>query len=85
MQHSTNEVLSIFVTPTLQLIDNVLKSWQPEKRGCFLQHEKALKYFKIYTRVNCEHECLSDAILKTCGCAPFYMISRAKVVKILYK
>lgn len=83
MQHGAGEVFDILVTPKLQLIDNILKSWQPEKRGCFLEHEKDLKYFRIYTKVNCEHECLSEATLKTCGCVPFYMISKPKVVSVI--
>lgn len=75
VQHKTNEMLHIDYTPSLTVVDKKLTSWPPEQRNCFMEHEKKLKYFKIYTKVNCEHECLSDAILQTCGCVPFYIIS----------
>lgn len=80
MQLGVGEILIILVSPQMQLTDDVLKSWQPEERGCFVEGEKSLKYFRIYTRVNCEHECLSEAILNACCCVPFYMISKAEVV-----
>lgn len=73
--HKTFELVNIYFTPALTITDNVLSSWKPEKRNCFMRHEKALKYFKIYTRINCAHECLAEATLRTCGCVPFYMIS----------
>lgn len=76
LQHSAKDFFHIFITPTMQLTDKVLKSWSPEKRGCLIENERTLKYFKIYTRVNCEHECLSEGILKLCGCVPFYLISK---------
>lgn len=73
---SDNDIL--FVTPTLNLIDKSLESWTPEQRNCFMEGEKNLKYFRIYTKVNCEHECISQAVLETCGCVPFYIISEFK-------
>lgn len=45
------------------------------RRNCYLKHERQLKFFKIYTKNNCEQECLSNFTVKTCGCAQFYMIS----------
>lgn len=75
LQYKTGETIHIEYTPTLDMIDDKLVSWPSEKRNCYLENEKTLKYFKIYTRINCEHECLSEAILKACECLPFYMIS----------
>lgn len=72
--HKKDEGLFILYTPTLTAIDNALKKWQPEQRNCFMENEKSLKYFRIYTQSNCEHECLSDAMLQLCGCVSFYMI-----------
>lgn len=73
-----NEGLLAGITPELRLIDSVLETWTPAKRNCFLEGEKKLKYFKIYTKINCEHECLKAAILDACGCVPFYMIRELK-------
>lgn len=64
----------ISIEPKLFLIDDELKKWKPEKRGCYLPDEKDLRFFKKYTKRNCEHECLSFATLRTCKCVPFHMI-----------
>lgn len=53
-----------------------LELWPPEQRQCFFEGEKKLKFFKIYTKVNCEHECLSELTLNSCNCVPFYMIRK---------
>lgn len=74
LQYKTRDKFHIGVTPELSSIDKNLVSWAPAKRHCFLDGEKKLVFFKIYTRINCEHECLSYAVLKTCRCVPFYMI-----------
>lgn len=62
--------------PEMFLIDDELKSWSIEKRSCYLTSEKKLEYFKIYTKNNCEHECLSLLISEKCGCVPFYLIRK---------
>lgn len=55
-------------------IADELKFWEIENRNCFLPGEKKLHYFRIYTKSNCEQECLSNVSLETCGCVPFYLI-----------
>lgn len=57
-------------------IDKLLVTWSPENRRCFSDGEKRLKFFRIYSKKNCEHECLSNEMLATCGCVPFYMIRK---------
>lgn len=44
------------------------------RRSCYVEGEKNLKFFKIYTKTNCEHECLSDFMLDKCGCVEFFMV-----------
>lgn len=83
VHHRIGETIDILYSPLLSIIDENLKSWRPEKRNCFLRHEKKLKYFKIYTRINCEHECLSEAMLQACGCIPFYMIRKSAGSQLL--
>jgi acid-sensing ion channel, other len=39
-----------------------------------LPHEKKLKYFKVYTQINCEHECLANLTVESCGCAQFFTV-----------
>jgi hypothetical protein len=41
-------------------------------RQCFWPGERQLKYFQIYSKSNCELECLADFIVEICECVPFY-------------
>lgn len=72
------------ISPELILIDDYLKSSAVEVRHCFLSHENKLKYFKIYTKKNCEQECLSLMMAKTCDCVPYYLISKKQLKNHIY-
>lgn len=62
--------------PEMFLIDDELKSWPLEKRNCYLDGEKKLFFFQIYTKKNCENECLSSLMSRKCGCVQFYLIRK---------
>ncbi|RZF48039.1 hypothetical protein LSTR_LSTR002105 [Laodelphax striatellus] len=59
---------AIVVTPKLVLTSDDLKSWLPEERGCYYNHERKLRYFKYYTQNNCNTECEINATLEKCNC-----------------
>lgn len=59
-------------------IDDGLKLKPVNTRHCYLDGEKSLIFFKIYTKSNCEHECLSEVTLNECNCVPFYMIRKKR-------
>jgi acid-sensing ion channel, other len=63
------------VTPEVTLLSDDLKTRSYQKRNCFFNGEKPLKYFKVYNRQNCNQECLSLNMSATCGCVLFYLIS----------
>lgn len=67
---------SVSITPEMFLLDDDLKSWPIEKRNCYLPGDKNLTFFRIYTKENCEHECLSSMIEEQCGCLPYYIIGQ---------
>jgi acid-sensing ion channel, other len=46
-----------------------------------LENERKLKFFKIYSKSNCEQEEKSFQMLRECGCVMFYMV-REKSIKI---
>uniref|UniRef100_A0A182SYF3 Pickpocket n=1 Tax=Anopheles maculatus TaxID=74869 RepID=A0A182SYF3_9DIPT len=50
-----------------------LRYYTPERRQCFFNHERHLKYFKVYTQQNCELECTTNYTLHRCGCVKFSM------------
>lgn len=43
------------------------------RRNCYLLHERQLNLFRVYNKVNCEHECLTEMTLNSCGCVQFFM------------
>jgi amiloride-sensitive sodium channel len=45
------------------------------RRQCYFQNERHLKFFRIYTKANCEMECLTNLTLRYCNCSRFYMPS----------
>lgn len=58
-----------------------LLKFKPNIRGCYRSDEKKLKFFKSYTKQNCEIENLNKFILKNCNCTKFSM-PREKLTKI---
>jgi Amiloride-sensitive sodium channel len=74
LQSSPFNSLLVYINPQLTWIDEALSKYPPERRGCYLPDEKPLKYFRKFTKGNCQSECLINATLETCGCVQFYMI-----------
>ncbi|CRL07758.1 CLUMA_CG020712, isoform A, partial [Clunio marinus] len=60
--------LKILISPYMITTDDDVKRLKIEDRKCFLENEKNLKLFKVYTKRNCELECMSDHTNKTLGC-----------------
>lgn len=69
------------MTPsTTEIAKNLLK-YNSKIRQCFLSKERKLKYFKTYTKSNCELECLANFTLSTCNCVKFSM-PRDNITKV---
>jgi hypothetical protein len=68
--------LEVLITPEIIRTDEDLKSYDPHERGCFFPGERKLRYFQVYTRKNCEFECLSDILgMDTkLNCTPYFVI-----------
>lgn len=63
----------IAITPKVTFTPNRLISYDTSIRHCYFEHEKKLKFFKIYTYSNCELECLVEQTLRDCKCVMFDM------------
>jgi amiloride-sensitive sodium channel len=50
-----------------------LRIIDPAIRNCYFGDEKKLKFFKTYTKVQCEYECMIDYVIQKCGCVGFLM------------
>ena len=68
-----NRQVLINLVPEVVITSDVLKSYKPDVRKCYFDGEKSLKYFKSYTKSNCDLECLTNFTQLTCGCVMFGM------------
>lgn len=73
---TVNNVIYVTTTFTLRTTATNLFQWKPRTRNCYYQHERILKFFKIYTANNCEIECRANHSLKMCGCVAYYHPSK---------
>ncbi|KAG5668707.1 hypothetical protein PVAND_016636 [Polypedilum vanderplanki] len=68
------ELTNIFIEPHIMAIDESIENESIKDRNCYLDDEYHLKFFKVYTKANCESECLTDFMITQCGCVEFFMI-----------
>lgn len=54
-------------------VNDIQKSHTPEERRCYFETERQLKFFKRYSKTNCEVECLTNKTIDTCGCSLYWM------------
>lgn len=73
---SGNSLSSVVLSNTIIRTSPKIKQWAPELRNCYFQHEKQLKFFKVYTQHNCEVECRANHTLSQCGCTAYYQPSK---------
>ncbi|XP_053668364.1 pickpocket protein 28-like [Anopheles marshallii] len=66
-----SQEVSVSVEPLLLDTAPNIRRYRPQRRLCYYNHERHLRYFKVYSKCNCDIECLSNYTLKTCGCVPF--------------
>jgi len=68
--------LEVIITSEVIKSDESLRKILPKERNCYFEGEKKLKMFKIYTRKNCEMECLADFFLhdNDTQCVPYYVL-----------
>ncbi|CRL07766.1 CLUMA_CG020720, isoform A [Clunio marinus] len=66
--------LEILITPVMITINEDVESLELNERKCFLKGEKRLRFFKTYTKRNCEIECFSNYTESICHCVPFSFV-----------
>ncbi|XP_070505969.1 pickpocket protein 28-like [Chironomus tepperi] len=71
----------ILISAKVTQYEESLKVFRPDKRGCYFEDEKPLNVFKSYTKANCEYECMTNFVNKSCGCVKFSM-PRTKDMKV---
>lgn len=70
----SGSVNNILVEPQMiKAGDGLRDMYEPEKRMCYFDGERELRYFNNYSESNCELECLTNYTLKNCGCVAYWM------------
>ncbi|KAL5236158.1 hypothetical protein ACI65C_003568 [Semiaphis heraclei] len=67
-----SSMLSVALSLNIIRTSDKIKKWTPKLRNCYFEHEKKLKFFKIYTLHNCELECRANNTLNECGCNAYF-------------
>uniref|UniRef100_A0A182NA42 Pickpocket n=1 Tax=Anopheles dirus TaxID=7168 RepID=A0A182NA42_9DIPT len=73
--------VSIALKPQMIVTSQSAADYSWEKRQCFFNNERYLKFFKVYNQDNCELECITNLTLALCGCVRFSM-PRANKTKV---
>ncbi|XP_037941120.1 pickpocket protein 28-like [Teleopsis dalmanni] len=63
----------VSVLPQYVVSTENLHDFSPEKRQCFFNDERYLRFFRAYSQSNCQTECLANFTISKCGCAKFWM------------
>ncbi|XP_055308679.1 pickpocket protein 28-like isoform X2 [Sitodiplosis mosellana] len=59
------------IIPSVITATEVVRDFEPHQRKCFYSFDRPLRFFKIYTKINCEEECLANFTRIECGCVKF--------------
>jgi amiloride-sensitive sodium channel len=68
----------VLIIPEIISSSDDFSSLSLNQRNCYLENERKLKFFKIYSQKNCQIECLSQKMLESCGCVPYDVIRDSK-------
>ena len=66
--------MDVIITPVVIKTEENLRSFTPERRHCYFDDERKLKYYKKYSKTKCEMECVSNYTFKICHCIPYDII-----------
>lgn len=73
IQIAPSEIAEFAIKAEYTTTSDGLRNYEPVRRQCFFQSENRLRFFKMYTKNNCEAECLANFTLIECGCVRFFM------------
>lgn len=67
-----NRQVTVAVKPEMVSTSKGLLPVAPHIRNCYFEHERTLRFYKVYTQDNCKIECLANITQQICNCLPFY-------------
>lgn len=63
----------IIITPHISDASAQIRAVPVHQRQCVFNDEVRLRYYRTYSRKNCQLECESSILQATCGCVMFFM------------
>lgn len=77
---------NIMITIEAKITDTSdgLRNYELKQRQCFYQSERRLRFFRIYTKFNCDIECFTNYTKQECECVPFYMPSKKCFFSLMF-
>lgn len=54
------EVAEVLIKPKLITTSDGLRSYEPDKRKCYFDSDRRLRFYKYYAQHNCQAECLAN-------------------------
>lgn len=70
---STGLETNVVITPKISGASEMIRKVPQKQRQCIFENEANLSYYNIYSRKNCEMECVSLTIEEDCDCVLYYM------------
>lgn len=70
----------VSVKPLIVATTEDVRHFSPFRRGCYFEGERPLKFYRVYTQVNCEMECISNFTEKICGCVRYSLPSNKTIL-----
>lgn len=74
----------VSIKPNMIGTSDDLKGYPPNRKQCYMNSERKLKFFQVYTQRHCELECLSIHMEMDCGCVYFAYPSKNKLCIVQY-
>lgn len=68
-----DQQMAIIIKPPSIITSENLRGYEIDKRKCFFDEERQLKFFRYYSQSNCELECYLQFRLDKCGCVDYWM------------
>lgn len=65
--------LELQIEPEIRQTADSIRKYAPADRRCVFRDEHPLEFYRSYTLVNCELECLARLAAERCGCVHFAM------------
>jgi acid-sensing ion channel, other len=63
----------IVITPKISEATDLIRKVPMQQRQCVFAVENNLSYYNVYSKKNCESECISNLTERECGCTLYFM------------